>query len=111
MNNYSLVILRNLIPIVTFWLILIIGSLYIFSRGRNVYQLVKGSLIGRITKVLVYTILIETYIFGIITTIFLYVNEKSIYLILPTFFIWFMAFISSLKVIMLAEKETKKIVK
>lgn len=111
MSNYDLTILRNLIPLLTFWLILLIGSLYIFIRGRHLYRLVKGSLIGKITKVLVYTILIETYIFGIITTVFMYANEKSIYLILPTFFIWFIAFISSLKVLMLAEKETKKMVK
>lgn len=110
MSNYNLVILKNLIPLLTFWLILIIGSLYIFIRGRYIYKLVKNSLIGKITKVLVYTILVETYIFGIITTVFMYTSQESFYLIITTFFIWFIAFMSSLKVLMVAEKEAKKII-
>lgn len=107
MNYYAI---SSLIPILTYWLILVIGSVYIFIKGRHVYKLVKGSLIGKITRVLVFAMLAEMYIFGIITTVFLYGNEKSLFLVMPVFFIWFIAFISSLKVLIYAGQEAEKII-
>lgn len=105
----SIIIIRNLIPLLTYWLILIIGSIYIFQRGRKIYQLVKGSLIGKITKVLVIALLLEMYSFGILTTVFMFSEEKNLYLVLPVFIIYFIAFISFLKALMLAEAEAKKL--
>jgi len=103
-----LIIMRNLILGIG-WPILIIGSIYIFIKGRKVYQLVKGSLVGKITKVLVYTMLVEMYSLGIVSTAFMFTDERSTYLILPIFLIWFITFAASLKVLNNAEQETNKL--
>jgi len=99
----------NFITLVTYWLILLIGSIYILLRGRKIYKLVKGSLVGKITRVLVIALLLEMYSFGVLATFFSINDEKSLWVVLPVFIIWFVAFISSLKVLMLAEQETKKL--
>lgn len=103
-------LIKNLIPLATYWLILLIGSIYIFLRGTKLYKLVKGSLIGKITRVLVIALLLEMYSFGVMIAFFMLNNEKSLFIVLPVFLIWFIAFISSLKVLMLAEQEIKKII-
>jgi hypothetical protein len=105
----SLEMLRNLVLGIG-WPILIAGSIYIFVKGRQVYQMVKGSLVGRITKVLVYTMLVEMYSLGVVCTAYMFSDVKSTWLVLPIFLVWFIAFIASLKVLRAAEAETKKIV-
>jgi hypothetical protein len=104
----SLSMMRNIILGIG-WPILIIGSIYIFVKGSQVYNMVKGSLIGKITKTLVYTMLVEMYSLGIVSTAFMFYEEKSAYLILPIFLIWFVSFIATIKVIIKAEKEAKGI--
>jgi len=91
------------------WPVLVAGSIYIFVKGRGVYNLVRGSLIGKLTKTLVFTVLVEMYSLGIVCTAFMFVDERSSYLVLPVFAIWFVAFIASIKVLRDAKKETEKL--
>jgi len=91
------------------WPILIAGSIYIFVKGRGVYTMVKGSLVGKLTKTLVITVLVEMYSLGIVCTAFMFCDERSIYLVLPVFLVWFIVFIASLKVLQNAKKEVEKL--
>lgn len=97
---------RNIILIIG-WPILIAGSLYLFFKGRHVYNLVKGSLVGKIVRILVYTMLVEMYSLGIVCTFYMYSSPKSVYIVLPVFAVWFIMFILSLKVLVNAEKEAR----
>jgi len=90
------------------WPVLITGSIYLFVKGRGVYKLVKGSLIGKLTKVLVLTILVEMYSLGVVTTALMLCDERGIYLGLIVFLIWFIVFILTLKVLGDARKEVEK---
>ncbi|MCX6721264.1 MAG: hypothetical protein NT026_01535 [Candidatus Staskawiczbacteria bacterium] len=90
------------------WPVLIAGSIYLFAKGNGVYKLVKGSLIGKLTKVLVLTILVEMYSLGIVTTALMFCDERGIYLGLPVFLVWFVVFILTLKVLGDAQKEVDK---
>jgi len=91
------------------WPVLITGSIYIFIKGRGVYQLVKGSLIGKLTRTLVLTVLVEMYSLGIVCTGFMFCDERSVFLILPVFAIWFVVFVATLKVLRDARSEAEKI--
>ncbi|MFH1452556.1 MAG: hypothetical protein ABIH00_01085 [Armatimonadota bacterium] len=91
------------------WPVLIAGSIYIFVRGRGVYKLVKGSLIGNLTKTLVFSVLIEMYSLGIVSTAFMYCEERGVYLVLPVFFIWFISFIATIRVLRTAKTEADKL--
>jgi len=104
----SLSIMRNIILIVG-WPVLVGGSIFLFLRGKEVYSLVKGSLVGKITMVLVYTMLVEMYSLGIVSTAYMFSEPKSAYLVLPVFLIWFIVFVWSLKVLIAAGAEAKKI--
>ena len=104
----SLSIMRNIILIIG-WPVLIGGSILLFVRGREVYKLVKGSLVGKITMVLVYTMLVEMYSLGIVSTAYMFSDTKSVYLVLPVFLAWFIVFVWSLKVLIAAGQEAKKI--
>ncbi|MFA6272366.1 MAG: hypothetical protein WC693_04680 [Patescibacteria group bacterium] len=104
----SLELMRNTILFIG-WPILIGGSIYIFVKGRSVYQLVKGSLVGKITKVLVYTMLVEMYSLGIVSTAYMFENAKGVYWVLPVFTGWFITFVWSLKTLKSAGEEAKKI--
>jgi hypothetical protein len=114
MTNYSPEIYSNLIPLFTYWLILIIGSFYIYYRvyyrGGKIYQMIKDSLIGKITKALVNTLMVEMFLFGLVTTALAYAYQKSLYLILPTFFIWFISFITALNALRKVEKEANNLI-
>lgn len=90
------------------WPILVIGSVYLVIRGRGVYRLVKGSLIGKLTKVLVLTILVEMYSLGIVTTVLMFVYQNGIYLGLSVFLVWFIMFFITLRVLGDARKEVEK---
>jgi len=106
MNNLTMV--RDLVLVIG-WPILVAGSIYIFVKGRGVYKLVKGSLIGKLTKTLVVTVLVEMYSLGIVCTAFMFDDERSSYLVVPIFFVWFIMFLATLKVLRNAKKEAEKI--
>lgn len=90
------------------WPVLIIGSIFLFVKGRSVYSMVKTALIGKITKTLVFTMLIEMYSLGIVCTAYMLESPNSTYLVFFIFLVWFIVFISSLKVLMRAQDEIKK---
>ena len=101
-------IMRNVILFVG-WPILVAGSVFIFIKGKGVYGMVKGSLIGKISKTLVYTMLIEMYSLGIVSTFFLYCSLKTaFYVVIPVFVVWFINFIMAVKVLNYATNEAKK---
>jgi len=91
------------------WPVLIAGSVYIFVEGTKVYKLVKGSLVGKITKVLVFTMLVEMYSLGIVCTAYMFSNEQAVYLVIPVFGIWFVFFVWALKAIKWTKKEAGKL--
>lgn len=101
--------LRAIILVVG-WPVLVIGSIFILLKGRAVFNLVKGSLIGKVTQALVYTMLIEMYSLGIVATALMFCNlEIGIYVVLPVFLVWGVVFIWSLKVLNYAQKEATKL--
>lgn len=89
------------------WPVLIIGSIYLFIKGRHVYALVKGSLVGKVVRILVYTMMVEMYSLGIVSTGFMYSSTKGVALVIPIFLIWFVMFAITIKVLMNAEKEAR----
>lgn len=105
---YFLSMFRNLILAIG-WPILIAGSIYIFVKGRGVYSLVKGSLVGKLTKTLVLTVLVEMYSLGIVCTAYMFCDENGVYVVLPVFLIWFVVFVATLKVLRNAKKEAEKL--
>lgn len=105
--NYLFMI--SILILVIGWPILIAGSIYVFVQGRRVYTLVKGSLIGNLTKTLVLTVLVEMYSLGVVCTAFMLFDQRSVYLILPVFLVWFIVFVKSLKVLRQAKIEAEKI--
>lgn len=99
---------RSIILIIG-WPVLVGGSIYLFLKGKHVFNLVKGSLVGKVLKILVYTMIIEMYSLGIICTAYMYSSTESVYLVLPVFGIWFIMFVLSLRVLINAEKEARAI--
>lgn len=104
----TLNMIRNIILIIG-WPVLIAGSIYLFVQGRKVYSIVKGSLVGNITKTLVVTMMVEMYSLGIVTTAYMMQNIKNVYLGLGIFIIWFILFIWTIKNLKAAQKEVSKI--
>ena len=99
---------RNIILLIG-WPVLIAGSIYIFVKGKSVYQLVKGSLIGKLTKVLVTTVLVEMYSLGIVTTALMFCDQRGVFLGIPIFAVWFVVFLATLKVLRDARREAEKL--
>jgi len=99
---------RNIILLIG-WPVLIAGSIYIFAKGKSVYQLVKGSLIGKLTKVLVTTVLVEMYSLGIVTTALMFCDQRGVFLGIPIFAVWFVVFVATLKVLRDARREAEKL--
>jgi len=91
------------------WPVLIIGSIYLFIKGKHIYSLVKGSLVGKVVKVLVSTMMIQMYSLGIVCTAFMYCDVRSLYIVVPVFVIWGIMFVWTMKVLMNAEKEARNI--
>lgn len=89
------------------WPVLIIGSIYLFLKGKHVYSLVKGSLVGKVVKILVYTMMVEMYSLGAVSTGFMYCSPRGLYIVIPVFVIWFAMFIITMKVLMNAESEAR----
>ena len=89
------------------WPVLIVGSIYLFLKGRHVYALVKGSLVGKVVKVLVYTMMVEMYSLGVVSTGFMFCSPRGLYIVIPVFIIWFIMFAITMKVLMKAEREAR----
>ncbi len=104
----GLTMTRNIILMVG-WPVLIGGSIYLFLKGRHVYNLIKGSLVGKVVNSLVYTMIVEMYSLGVICTAYMYSSDNSVLLVFPIFAIWFVMFILSLRVLISAEKEARGI--
>ena len=94
------------------WPVLIIGSIYLFIKGKSVFSLVKGSLVGKITKALVFTMVLEMYSLGFLITIFVLTNELYGVLIgLPFFIAWYFIFLWCVHVLENAKDEVDKLMK
>ena len=104
----ELIMVRSIILIIG-WPILVAGSIYLFWKGRHVYNLVKGSLVGKVVRILVYTMLVEMYSLGIVCTAYMFSSVRSVYLVLPVFAIWFLMFVLSMRVLIYAEKEARTV--
>lgn len=102
-------ILLRTIVLAVGWPVLIIGSIFIFLQGKRACSAVAGSLIGKLSKTLVGSMIIGMYSLGVIATAYMFDNPRSVYLVIPVFLIWFIAFMKSLAVLKSACDETKKI--
>lgn len=100
---------KNLILLIC-WPLIIAVSLYIFIKGRNVYKLVRGSMVGQITESLVYSTLVNISCFGIISTLYLITGPKNLYPIAGVFALWLIVLIWSLRTINKVGNEAKKII-
>lgn len=100
--------MRNIVLMIG-WPVLVLGSIFLFLKGRSVYNMVKGSLVGRVTRVLVITMLVGMYGLGIVATAFMYADESGVWTVLPVFLVWFVTFIWTLKVLGRAQKEAKQL--
>lgn len=104
-----LIVIRTIILAVG-WPVLVAGSIYLFVKGREVYSMVKGSLVGKITKALVFTMLVEMYSLGIVTTAYMFENaEKGVIIGIPIFTLWFIMFVWSLRALIKAREEVSKL--
>ena len=101
-----IIMIRNVILAIG-WPVLVAGSVYLFLKGRSVYKMVRGSLVGRITKILILTMLVEMYSLGVVSTALMYSDLRGVYLVLPVFVIWFVMFIMSLRVLISAGREAQ----
>ncbi len=101
--------IRNLILLIG-WPVLIGGSIFLVVKGNETYKYVKGSLVGKISRVLVITTLCEMYSLGIVTTLLMFADVNYTYVGIPIFAIWFVTFIWTVKVISQAGDETKKLI-
>ncbi len=106
MNNLETV--RTIILVVG-WPVLVIGSIYLFIKGRQVYSMVKGSMVGKITKILVVSMMVEMYSLGIVTTAYMYSNvDNGVAIGLPIFAVWFIMFVWSMKTLISATNEVHR---
>jgi len=108
--NMNIEIIRNVILAIG-WPVLFVFSLYIFLIGKKVYSVIKGSLVGKITKVLIYSMLIEMYSLGIVSTMYLFENAKGVYVVLPVFIVWGFVFAWSINTIKKSSDLTNNITK
>lgn len=90
------------------WPVLVAGSVILFVQGRAVYGMVKNSIVGKITKALVVTMLVEMYSLGIITTMYMLETIEAVRWGLIVFALWFVVFIWTMKTIRSAQKEVQK---
>lgn len=97
------------ITIIVGWPLLVFGCIYVFVKGRQVYQLVKDSLVGKLTKALVYMILVNLSTFGIVCTVYVFADPKGLYIVGPVFAVWFVVLVWTLRTIVQADKETRKL--
>jgi len=103
---------RNLILIVG-WPILVIGSIYLLMtvRGKKIYQMIKGSLVGKLISVFLWNMLIGMYALALVSTAYMFDNNRSVYLILPVAIVWFAGFVWAIRTLKQLEEEVKKLSK
>lgn len=101
---------RNLILIIG-WPILVIGSIYLLMvvRGKKIYQMIKGSLVGKLISVFLWNMLIGMYALALVSTAYMFDDSKSAYLILPVFIVWAAGFIWAIRTLKELEAEVKKL--
>lgn len=104
----SLTIVRIIILIIL-WPILLAGSIFIDVKGNRIYKLVKGSLVGKISMVTVYSMLVTMHGLGLISTVMMFIDIRSIFLVTPILIIWAGVFFWTLKVLAEAEQEVKRL--
>ncbi len=103
MNNFE--VMRTIVLIVG-WPVVVAGGMYLFIKGRQIYSMVSGSMIGRITKTLVITMMVEMYSLGIVVTAYMFENvENGVLVGVPIFAIWFVMFVWSMKTLISARNE------
>lgn len=103
-----IVMLRTIILAVG-WPVLVVGSVYLIIKGWSVYRLVKGSLVGGVTRVLVISMLVGMYSLGIVATALMFCDERGVYLVLPIFLVWFVTFVWSLAVLIRAQERAQSL--
>jgi hypothetical protein len=82
----------------------------LFVKGRQVYGMVKGSMIGKITKALVITMMVEMYSLGIVTTAYMFENvQNGVTVGIPIFIIWFIMFVWSMKTLVAARNDIHRL--
>ncbi|MHB0865299.1 MAG: hypothetical protein ACYC1Y_00080 [Minisyncoccota bacterium] len=109
MNNLETV--RTIILTIG-WPILVAGSVYVylFIKGNPVYRMIKGSLVGKITRTLLITMLVGMYSLGIVTTAYMFENvTQGVAVGLPVFAIWFLVFVWAMKTLAAAANEVSKL--
>ena len=107
MNNLETV--RTLILSIG-WPVLIAGSVYLLLKGRRVYEMMRGSLVGRITKILIVSMLVGMYSLGIVTTAYMFEDGMNgVLLGAPIFVIWFGMFIWAIRSLVAASDEVHKL--
>lgn len=92
------------------WPILVFASILIFVKGRHIYHLVRNSLVGKVTKALVYSLLVNLSSLGIICTLYIFSDSNAVKVVLPVLVVWLIVFIWTLRTIMQAEREARGIV-
>lgn len=103
-----LTIMRNIILLIG-WPVLIGGSVYLFVKGKKVYDIVGASMVGNMIKILVLGMMVEMYSLGIVATVLMWVDINYTYLVVPVFIIWFIIFILSLKTLREWELENERL--
>lgn len=103
----TLTTLRNSILIVG-WPLIVAGSVYLLIKGQSVYRMVRGSLIGKVTRALVVTMLVEMFGLGGISTAYMFIDLRGVYLAIPVIFV-FLVFVWSVNTLLSASQEASKI--
>ncbi|PIR92394.1 hypothetical protein COU01_02005 [Candidatus Falkowbacteria bacterium CG10_big_fil_rev_8_21_14_0_10_44_15] len=95
------------------WPLFILLSAGVFIKGWRVYRLTKDALVGRITKALIYTILVDISSLGVIYILYLLNRQgqsEGDYFLFAVLGVWFIVFIWSLGTLTRAQAELKGIV-
>lgn len=87
------------------WIILVLGSIYLFVIGRSVYLKVSKGLIGKFSKTITLTMLLQMYALGVVATALLIESPNHTSLVLPVFVVWLVSFFATIAEIKRAKKE------
>jgi len=92
------------------WFLIIAVSIYLFFKGRHIYKLVEGSMVGKITQIVIYSTLVNISSLGMLSTFYLKSNPQGFLVVLMVFIVWFIVFVWSLRTLGQVGKEAKKII-
>ena len=90
------------------WLLFIGGTIYILLRGKTLLNMVKGSLIGRLTVGLMVGFFVELLSVLILCTVLLSMSEQNAYMVLPFFLAWIIVFFFAWKVMRKTRQSIEK---